>query len=290
MTERIAQNQEVQDALFRDEIIDLLYLMEKMGASGITQGWDYENAKYYRDNLDEFKRKEIPEGNIAELYENIIFDFDGVLYDSSYAVSEAYKKLFKEHADPKTNPPRTQEDIMNASHAPHNIFARRFGIDVKNEISWTEMQKQFGRDMIEADKEKPSALYPEVRKALLKLKEVKRLNPKLKLHIISAGTEDHIKNALRNEGLEDFFDELHFRCQDKSKEIASINQKGKAIMLGDFPSDIIDARKVEVSTLAVARGDRERERLGMFLPDYIVSNLDEIFELKSYAKELADRT
>lgn len=61
-------------------------------------------------------------------------------------------------------------------------------------------------------------------------------------------------------------------------------------MIGDLPSDIKDAQQIEgVKTIAVARGETERDHLGMFLPDYIVSDLNGLLNLKSYSRELREK-
>lgn len=76
------------------------------------------------------------------------------------------------------------------------------------------------------------------------------------------------------------------------KSIVDKNEEAdKVVMVGDLPSDIKDAQKIEgVKTIAVARGDTERQRLGMYLPDYIVADLEGILSLKSYSKELREKS
>lgn len=285
-----------QDLEDREDFKYLLSIMERQRVVGVTQPMDYVDAMKYRDSLEEFKKRKTPEGSIVELYDDIIFDFDGVLYDSTYPAYRATELLLEKTIDGKIPIPKSVEDIANSFYAPWKHYYERFGLrfDTPEQIhSFRDMYVEIYKQ-VNAEHHKPAEMYLEVKDVLDKIKEAKKNNPNLKVHIISAGLEPHIKNALIKAGILGDFDEIHSDCQDKTTMIQSIRDKAtnpeRTIMIGDLPSDIKDGQLVEgVKTIAVARGEIEQERLGMYFPDYVVANLTELFNLKSLSRKLREK-
>ncbi len=285
-----------QDLQDREDFEYILSIMEKQGAVGITQPIDYMDALSYRDRLQKFRENIVLEGSVTAMFNDIIFDFDGVLYDSTYSAYRAVELTLEKRGDKSIPQPPTTADIANSYQAPFQDYYKRFGISLKTpeEIAsfrdtYREVQAQ-----VNGEHHTPSTLYPEVTLVLDKLKEAKKNNPKLKVHIISAGSDKQVKTPLIEAGILDDFDEIHTECHDKTAMIKSIvdknNEDAKVVMIGDLPSDIKDAQQIEgVKAIAVARGSTERQRLGMYLPDYIVSDLEGILSLKSYSKELREQ-
>lgn len=283
-----------QDLKDREDFKYLLSIMEKQGAVGITQPIDYIDSMRYRDSLATFEKQITPEGSITELFDDIIFDFDGVLYDSTYAAYRALELTLEKKADKSIPTPSTIEDIANSYHAPFQSYYKRFGITLSTpeEIhsfrdTYREVQAQ-----VNNEHHTPATIYPEVKEVLDKIKESKRLNPKIRVHIVSAGSEKQIRTPLIEAGIINDFDEIHSECHDKAKMIQTIIDKSedrKTVMIGDLPSDIKDAQLVGgVKTVAVARGKRERGRLSTYLPDYVIGDLSELFDLKSLSRELRE--
>lgn len=294
--EQVKQKLTPQDLEDREDFLYLLSIMEKQKAVGITQLLDYEDAFSYKNRVEAFRKKESLEGSVITLFNDIIFDFDGVLYDSTYSAYRALELMLERKGDRNIPQPLTIEEIANSYQAPFQNYYKRFGISLKTpeEISsfrdtYREVQAQ-----VNSEHHIPATLYPEVKKVLDVIKEAKKDNPKLKVHIISAGSERQVKGVLLDGGIIDDFDEIHVECHDKTAMIKTIADKAesneKVVMIGDLPSDIKDAQQVEgVRTIAVARGIVEKERLGMYLPDYVVANLEGILNLSSYSKELCER-
>ncbi len=284
-----------QDIKDRDDFQYLLSIMEKQKAVGITQRLDYEDSIDYRDNIESFKVKQTPEGPVYVLFDDIIFDFDGVLYDSTYAAYRALQLMLDKKGDKSIPFPESVEEVANSYQAPFQNYYKRFGItfDTPEEIhsfrdAYREVQAQ-----INDEHHTPAALYPEVKVILDRLKESKKANPKLKIHIVSAGSEKQVKPVLEAGGVLNDFDEIHLEAHDKVAAIKSIAEKNTAertVMVGDLPSDIKDAKKIDgVRSIAVARGNTEQERLGMYLPDYIVADLSGLLNLESFSKKLKER-
>lgn len=284
-----------EDFKDREDFQYLLSIMEKQKAVGVTQRLDYEDAVEYRDNIESFKVKQTPEGPVYVLFDDIIFDFDGVLYDSTYAAYRALQLMLDKKGDKSIPFPESVEEVANSYQAPFQNYYKRFGItfDTPEEIhsfrdAYREVQAQ-----INQEHHTPATLYPEVKTVLDKLKESKKANPKLKIHIVSAGSEKQVRPVLEAGGVLNDFDEIHLEAHDKVAAIKSIAEKSAAertVMVGDLPSDIKDAKKVGgVKSIAVARGGVEHERLGTYLPDYVVTDLEGLLNLKSFSRELREK-
>ncbi|MFZ2253363.1 MAG: HAD family hydrolase [Minisyncoccia bacterium] len=288
-------NLTAEDIKDREDFLYLLSIMEKQGAVGVTQPLDYEDAAEYRDKVEVFKSQETLEGSVHILFDDIIFDFDGVLYDSTHAAYRALQLMLDKRGDRNIPFPSSIEEVANSYQAPFQNYYKRFGItfDTPEEIhsfrdAYREVQAK-----INEEHHTPSALYPEVKTILDKLKECKKVNPNLKIHIVSAGSEKQVRPVLEAGGILGDFDEIHLEAHDKVAAIKSIAERRtgeRTVMVGDLPSDIKDARKVEgVKTIAIARGETEQERLGMYLPDYVVSDLTGLLNLESFSKKLKEK-
>lgn len=284
-----------EDKKDREDFQYLLSIMEKQNAVGVTQRLDYEDAMEYRDKIESFKLQQTLEGPVYVLFDDIIFDFDGVLYDSTYAAYRALQLMLDKKGDKSIPFPNSTEEVANSYQAPFQNYYKRFGItfDTPEEIhsfrdAYREVQAQ-----VNQEHHTPSALYQEVKAILDKLKEAKKVNPKLKIHIVSAGSEKQVKHVLEAGGVLNDFDEIHLEAHDKVAAIKSIAEKSaseRTVMVGDLPSDIKDAKKIDgVKSIAVARGQAEEERLGMYLPDYIVTDLSGLLNLESFSRKLKEK-
>jgi phosphoglycolate phosphatase-like HAD superfamily hydrolase len=269
--------------------------MGRQGAVGITQPLDYQDSIWHQDNLEHFKTQEFPEGDIAKHYDDIIFDFDGVLYDSTDAVYYAATLALNHFAPGNEHAELDVADVANSYHSPFQEYYKRFGIDFND----PQVKSEFFRYYIdvcypEAQKKHPEHFYADAIITLKRLKEEKSSNPNLRIHIVSAKRDQAGRKLLLEAGLIDFLDDIHFEADDKKAAIGEIVLKSqnpnRCIMIGDLPSDIKDAQANDgVRSVAVARGDREAERLGCYLPSYIVNDLEAIFELKSYSKQIYEQ-
>ncbi len=284
-----------QDLEDREDFEYLLSIMEKQKAVGITQPVDYKDAISYKDSIETFLKGTSPEGSVATLFDNVIFDFDGVLYDTTYSVYRALELTLERKGNKSIPAPSTIEEIAGSYQAPFQNYYKRFGISLKTHeelISFRDAYREV-QAQINSEHHTPAALYPETKAVLDFLKKAKKDNPNLKLHVVSAGSEKQVKGILLAEGIIDEFDEIHVESHGKTEMIRSIADKGiegRTIMIGDLPSDIKDAQLIKnVKTIAVARGEIEQERLSMYLPDYVVTDLNGLFDLKSLSKELREK-
>lgn len=285
-----------QDLQDREDFQYLLLIMEKQGSVGVTQPSDYEDAISYRDKLESFREGKALEGSVTILFDDVIFDFDGVLYDSTYSTYRALELMLEKGADKNIPSPNTIPEIANSYQAPFQNYYKRFGTSLETPEDIVAFRDAYRDVVIQVNNEHhaPADLYPEVKNVLDKIKEAKKENSSLRIHIISAGSEKHIKDVLEKHGIIDDFDEIHAESHDKTAMIKTVADRAKVkdrtVMVGDLPSDIKNARQVAgVKTIAVARGTSEHEHLGMYLPDYIVTDLTGLFDLKSYSRELREK-
>lgn len=286
-------DQDLQDL---EDFQYLLSIMEKQGnVWGTIQQIDIDDAILRKDRLSSFVEGKTPEGSVTVLFDDIIFDFDGVLYDSSHSFYRAIQIMLERHADKLIQAPDNLAEMANSYQAPYQHYYKRFGISLETPEDRAWFKAEYREAMAQANTEHhiPADFYPEVKSVLDKIKDAKKENPRLRVHIISAGENEYIKDALYKYGIADDFDEIHGDCHDKQAMIKAIADKGisdKTVMIGDLPSDLKDAQLVQgVKTIAVARGATEYERLGMYLPDYIVTDLNGVLDLKSYSRELREK-
>ncbi len=277
---------------------ELLSIMKKQGALGVLQPSDVEDAQRYQRNVAVFREQEAAEGSVEDLFDDIIFDFDGVLFDGMYPVNKAVELMIKAKGDKKIPETSTVtlDDVAVSFQSPFQKFYRRFGIflDTPEEIAEFKKDYREVQARINAEHHTPAAIFPEVHDVLEKLRRAKADRPHLRIHIISAGAEKHIQHILAEADIAQDFDQIHAECHDKFAMIDAIAQQSTArertVMIGDLPSDIKDGQRVSgVKTIAIARSPRAQDWLEMYLPDYMVKDLNGLFSLQSFAKILKSR-
>lgn len=283
-----------EDQEAREDLLYILSIMEKQGAVGITQPVDYRDALRYKERLPDYLQEVAPEGSVATLFDEVIFDFDGVLYDSMYSVYKAVELMLEERADRKFTEGATPDEASKKFTSPFPTFYARFGIKLTTEDEKKSFVQAYRRIQAEVNNmhHAPAALFPEAKAVLMRLHEAKKENPNLRIHIISAGSKEHVHDVLERYQITEIFDQIHPECHDKTEQIRIIaeeaDEPSRTVMIGDLPSDIKDAQSISgVRTIAIARTKPEKERLGMFLPDYVIGSLDDLFALKPHNKELA---
>lgn len=286
-----------EDIKNREDFEYLLSIMNKQGASGITQPIDYQDALAYKNKKDSFVAETAPEGSVAELFDHVIFDFDGVLYDSTYFAYRATELMLEKKGREDISLPPSVAAVANTYSVPHTTYYKRYGITFDTPEKFLEFQKEYREVARQVNEEHhtPATLYPEVKVVLDTLREAKKQNPKLQIHIVSAGAGKYVRDVLEKYSLLADFDQIHTETQNKAITIKNISiQNGetdskRTVMIGDLPSDIKDAQSEGVRAVGVARGEREEERLGMYLPDYLVRDLSGVLHLHSYSKQLREK-
>ena len=187
----------------------------------------------------------------------IIFDFDGVIHNTF----ELYYGINK-----KINPTVTREEYKDFFNG--NIYENKKATGPAPIDKFFELQgKEFEYLIIEE----------EIRVELLKLKK------KYKLFIVTSNQESTLKKYFFKNNLQDLFDEIlgvetHKSKVEKFKKLFKEHnlKSEECIFVTDTLGDILEAKKLDIKTVAVDYGFHEAKRLLKGKPYKIISHIREI--------------
>ena len=189
----------------------------------------------------------------------IIFDFDGVLADTYNFNMGLTKEVGHD----------VNHEVFKAHH-DGNVFEQP-------KIPFT---KKSADNFFSKYLERITVVQPFF--SLENIKTIKEICP---LYIISSNHKKSIQKFLKHHQL-DFFDEIlgvefHKSKVEKFKYLfEKYNFKPEEIVfVSDTLGDVLEAKKVDVKTIAVDFGFHDRERLEKGNPFKIVSNFVELFEI-----------
>ncbi|MBI4399755.1 HAD family hydrolase [Candidatus Micrarchaeota archaeon] len=209
------------------------------------------------------------------LYDVIIFDWDGTLYDSVGLSYTIYKKLLAKY---NLKIP-SQEDFKTKFCADYHLYYKMNGIKEEcfeeADNLWMELYMQ---------EQKNLNLLPEAQKTL----DTIRKNG-YKIGIVSNGSGERIRDEIKKHNLQKYFeiviskDEVdEFKPSPQGIITALKHLKShheKAIYVGDMAEDILAGRAAGVSTAGVLTGVHTREKLLEVKPTYIFKNVGEVLHL-----------
>ena len=186
-------------------------------------------------------------------YKNIIFDFDGVLHDTFDFHLKKINKFF----DTKI----TAEDFRT-------MHDGNFYTSQAKKRDWSAYAKNV------ATKEGALVMDSVIKNALT------TLSKEHNLYVISSGFAVQIKPYLVNNNVRHLFSNMLFAEDSPSKEEKLrmiINQDtNEYVFVTDTLGDILEAKKVGVSTIAVTFGFHSYARLQKGEPDLIVNSWKEL--------------
>ncbi len=187
----------------------------------------------------------------------IIFDFDGVIHDT-FSIVYGINKILH---------PELSEDEYK-SYFDGNIFEKKQITSQEND--YFKLQK---------GKYEKLVINKQIKEELIKLKE------KFNLFVVSSNKEEAINGYFENNQMNSFFSEVLGLETDTSKErkfellFNKYNLKNnECVFVTDTLGDLIEAKKTNISSIAVDFGFHDREKLQMGGPFRIVSNFSEIPE------------
>lgn len=206
-----------------------------------------------------------------------IFDASGVLIDDVNAIYTTSNKILEE----SNIPPVSFEDFQSRTKIPFWEYYKSFGLtEGESKATDTHFRKLYPQytDLVK--------LYPEVRDVLEVLK-----SKGIKMGIVTHLPTFAISQNLDSFGVKEFFDSVvAFEDTDEHKPsakplliaLSKLNvEPSNAIFVGDMIQDILTGRRAGVKTVAVIREKnpyQTKEKLLEYNPDYIISNLSEIFD------------
>lgn len=200
----------------------------------------------------------------------VLFDWDGVLLDSLGASFNVYNKIFARLGTKQL----TRDEFLELQSPNWYEFYMKLGLP-------TSMWKQVDGEWMRLYKDESPSLYPDAMKCLTGLKA-----SRLSLALVSNGSKARVEGELGRFGLKPFFPSVF--CGEKKEELKpspvmlrraldtmSLAPQS-AVFVGDAPADIQAAKNAGVSSIAIARGPIQEERLGAENPDHIFGGLTEM--------------
>ncbi len=250
---------------------------------------DYEEASLKvdkeRDNNIE-NPEDQEERDIEQLFDLVLFDWDGVMYDSMENIARYAQevcKLFDKEVD--------VQEFLKRYDQPFWDFYEREGIPCSTPEQRKEIYELYHskvRPVLENDPSvKQPEIYPETAGIVKDLK-----SRGLKVGIVSAHKPEEIEAVLKDSHIE--VDFLIGAAHNKTEEIKRVCEENgfdleRVLMLGDLPSDLRDARKAGVKVGAVARFKEAEDRLASYDPDYLFHSIGpEMLRLKKFQDKLEE--
>ena len=197
----------------------------------------------------------------------VLFDFDGVLLDSFECSFRGCTEVFRQFKLPLPS----REEFATELRHPYIDFYRNRGIEatleeiflLHNSVSQHENAKLF-----------PDA--PHVIETLAKQDFHLGIVSAQRTHIV----ERHLAQAL----ILDHFDYIVAQIEDKTPHIEQFCQNkqldpSSVIYIGDFPSDMVYAKRAGVRAVGCLRLPSIRKELVRSGADHLIRELDEIFSL-----------
>jgi HAD superfamily hydrolase (TIGR01509 family) len=201
--------------------------------------------------------------------EGVMFDWDGVLFDSLGASFNVYNRIFARVGVK----PLTFDEFLGLQSPNSHEFYLNVGVSEK---LWKEVDNDWNRLYRE---ERPD-LHPDARECLDALKR-----SRFKLALVSNGSWTRVERELRSLGLDVFFVSILCGSEEELKPSPVMLEKTlnvlnlrpqSAVYVGDAPADIQAARKAGVISIAIARGLIQAERLRKENPDHVFGGLEEM--------------
>lgn len=178
------------------------------------------------------------------MFKLIVFDFDGVIIESTDIKTKAFRKLF-------SNYPKYVDTIV-AYHKNHAGVSRyeKFSYIYENiikqplgEDQMTELGRRFSALVVEEIKACP--FVPGA------LEFLKNYSKKFKIFIASSTPEEELRYLVRERGLEGYFQRVYGAPSKKSEIVLQVMKeenvkKEEILFIGDSMADYVEAKKAGV--------------------------------------------
>ncbi len=114
---------------------------------------------------------------------------------------------------------------------------------------------------------------------------IKTLQNKYKIYIVSfRANEQNLINQLNEYGIVDFKPIIQgfspgTIIDEKANMIRRVVKNPRGFIIGDTPYEVTAGKKLGLKTIAVTWGDKDRQALEKYSPDFIVDNPEEILKI-----------
>jgi phosphoglycolate phosphatase-like HAD superfamily hydrolase len=267
-----------------EEAEEVKHVLKRRRADKKPNVVDYQEAedKVKRIGLKDgkFENKEIESKEIGDLFDVVLFDWDGVLFDSMESIARYAQevcRLLGKEIDTK--------EFLESYDQPFWNYYTKQGIacdtSEQRDYIYHLYHDQVGPILEKDPQIKKSDLFPDAMEAIRKLESLG-----LKVGIVSAHKPEEIKALLEKNGIK--VDYLIGLAHNKSQEIKRLCESegfdsSRVLMIGDLPSDLRDGQRAGVKVMAMARFPEAEDRLGSYDPDYLATSLGiDLFKLKKF--------
>lgn len=211
-------------------------------------------------------------------YKCIIFDFDGTLADTTAGIVSAFQSTFQEMKLPVPSVEKIQSTIGLALKDGFKAAMETLS-DEQADLAVTTYRKIFYASGIQA-----ITAYPGIIEALSRLKE-------MGYDLVIATSRGHrsLELICDNLGITDFFSGEY--CSDDvvnhkpAPDLVNLILKDKnikqseALVVGDAHYDMLMGKGAGCKVCGVTWGNQTREQLQSVAPDYVIDNINELFEI-----------
>jgi len=199
------------------------------------------------------------------MFQNIIFDWSGVINDNAYAVYQSVMAIFDFLKTKQISFDEFKRDWRQPVIDFYHLYIPDMVLDETKEI--------FKQNILKYDQNKP---YIGIVDLVKKFKENNK-----KLFVITSDLPQTISNQLKVFNLENTFDEVIVESHDKTIDLENLVKKysldlQKTVFIGDSNHEIESGKKIGTKTMAVTWGFCLEQKLKSYNPDFIVHNLSEL--------------
>ncbi len=199
------------------------------------------------------------------MFQNIIFDWSGVINDNAYSTYQTHMDIFKSFNAKELS----FEEFKKEWTFPYMKFYEKFLPNITRE----QETERYLKAIQKFDQNKS---YPGISNLIQKL-----FTNKIKMFVVSSDYPETLLKQIKVFGLEGIFTEIFHSLHDKKEASRSIINKynlktENTIIIGDTNHEIEVGKEIGIKTCAVTWGIIAEENLKKFNPDFIVNNLNEL--------------
>lgn len=202
-------------------------------------------------------------------FDNVIFDFDGTLADTSRGVLGSVR-----YALGTLGVPVPDESVLRGFIGPslYTSFTGTVGLDDERANKAIELYRSVynPRGVYECE------LYDGMKQLLSKLKQ-----SGVSLSVASSKPQNALDKVVDHLGIRECFDRVigadpGVKHDDKADLVAAARTRENAVMIGDSRFDIEAAKKIGIKSIAAGYGFTAKEKLLALAPDYYADTVNDI--------------
>lgn len=205
-------------------------------------------------------------------FDNVIFDFDGTLADTSRGVLGSVR-----YALGTLGVPVPDESVLRGFIGPslYTSFTGITGLDDERANEAIELYRSVynPRGVYECE------LYDGMKELLSELKQ-----NGVSLSVASSKPQNALDKVVDHLGIREYFDRVigadpSVKHDDKAELVVAARTRENAVMIGDSRFDIEAAKKAGIKSIAAGYGFTAKEKLLALGPDYYADSVSDIAKI-----------